>query len=150
MTIRGGRAGLSEAPIPSAGQWHEGVPGVGAVVTFEGRVRDHNEGRRVVRLHYDAYREMAEEVLADIEGRTKDEFAVASVSLEHRIGTLAVGEVAVVVSVAAAHRSAAFDAARFAIETVKAELPVWKQEEYEDGSRRWLDGAPPVPPGSEA
>jgi molybdopterin synthase catalytic subunit len=145
-----GSAGLSEAPISAADQVHHGVPGVGAVVTFEGRVRDYNEGRRVVRLHYDAYREMAEEVLRDIERRTRDTFPVSSVSLVHRIGTLGVGEAAVVVSVAAAHRSAAFDAARFAIETVKTELPVWKQEEYEDGSRRWLDGAPPKTPESEA
>lgn len=118
-------------------------------MTFEGRVREHNEGRRVARLHYDAYREMAEEVLEDIARRTRDTYAVSSVSMAHRMGTLGVGEVAVVVSVAAAHRSVAFDAARFAIETVKAELPVWKQEEYEDGSRRWLDGAPPETAGSE-
>ena len=149
MTIPGRRVGLSEAPISVAVPADELIPGVGAVVTFEGRVRDHNEGRRVARLHYDAYREMAEEVLHDIERRTRDAYSVFSVTLVHRIGTLAVGEVAVVVSVAAAHRNAAFDAARFAIETVKAELPVWKQEEYDDGSRRWLDGAPSETPGSE-
>ncbi len=132
--------GLSDAPISAASLIGPVGPGDGAVVTFEGRVRNRNEGLPVVRLHYDAYREMAEEVLRDIKCRTREAYAVSSVGLVHRVGSLSVGETAVVVTVTAAHRSAAFDAARFAIEAVKAELPVWKQEEYEDGSRRWLDG----------
>lgn len=132
--------GMSDAPISAAELVGTAGAGDGAVVTFEGKVRDRNDGRPVVRLHYDAYREMAEDVLRDIECRTRDTFPVSSVGLVHRVGSLSVGETAVVVTVTAAHRSAAFDAARFAIEAVKAELPVWKQEEYEDGSRRWLDG----------
>ncbi|MFQ5529154.1 MAG: molybdenum cofactor biosynthesis protein MoaE [Gemmatimonadota bacterium] len=143
------QVGLSDAPISAADLRVGAGPAVGAVLTFEGRVRNHNEGRQVVRLHYDAYRQMAEEVLRDIERRTREAYEVSSVSLVHRVGTLSVGEVAVVVSVAAAHRSAAFDGARFAIETVKAELPVWKQEEYEDGSRRWLGGNPAATGSSE-
>ncbi len=134
------RPGLCDAPISAADLIGTVGPGDGAVVTFEGRVRDRNDGRRVVRLHYDAYREMAEDVLRDIECRTREAYSVSSVGLVHRVGSLSVGETAVVVTVTAPHRSAAFDAARFAIEAVKAELPVWKQEEYEDGSRRWLDG----------
>lgn len=137
-----GTVGLRESPI-SAADFRDGVnAGAGAVVTFEGRVRNNNDGRRVTLLHYDAYTEMAEDVLRDIRRRTCAAFPISSVDLLHRVGTLSVGETAVVVTVAAAHRSAAFDAARFAIEAVKAELPVWKQEEYEDGSRLWLDGQP--------
>lgn len=132
--------GLTETPISAADLIGTVGPGDGAVVTFEGRVRDRNDGRPVVRLHYDAYWEMAEDVLRDIESRTLETFPVSSVGLVHRVGSLSVGETAVVVRVTAAHRGAAFDAARFAIEAVKSELPVWKQEEYEDGSRRWLDG----------
>ena len=142
MTDDAGIVGLRELPI-SAADFRDGVnAGAGAVVTFEGRVRNKNDGRRVIRLHYDAYKDMAEDVLRDIRRRTCEAFPVSSVDLLHRVGTLSVGETAVVVTVAAAHRSAAFDAARFAIEAVKAELPVWKQEEYGDGSHLWLDGQP--------
>ena len=134
--------GLRESPISAGDLLDDVSAGAGAVVTFEGRVRNRNDGRPVIRLHYDAYTEMAEDVLRDIQRRTCEAFPVSSVGLVHRVGTLLVGETAVVVTVAAAHRSAAFDAARFAIEAVKAELPVWKREEYEDGSRVWLDGEP--------
>lgn len=136
------RVGLSDSPISVADVLETVSAADGAVVTFEGRVRSHNDGRSVIRLHYDAYREMAEDVLKNIQRRTRETFPVSSVGLVHRVGTLAVGDTAVVVTVTAAHRSAAFDAARFAIEAVKAELPVWKQEEYEDGSREWLAGDP--------
>jgi len=142
MTDGSGIVGLRESPI-SALDFREDVnPGAGAVVTFEGKVRNTNDGRSVIGLHYDAYTEMAEDVLKDIRRRTCEAFPISSVGLLHRVGSLSVGETAVVVTVAAAHRSAAFDAARFAIEAVKAELPIWKQEEYEDGSRVWLDGQP--------
>jgi len=134
--------GLSDRPISASELLGEAAPGTGAVVTFEGRVRNSNRGRSVARLHYDSYTEMAEQVLDDIRQRTLESFPVSSVGLSHRIGTVEVGETAVAVTVTAAHRAAAFDAARFAIEAVKAELPVWKQEEYEDGSREWLEGSP--------
>ena len=140
MTELAEHPGLTEAPISAADLIGPVGSGDGAVVTFEGRVRDRNDGRPVVRLYYDAYRQMAEAVLRDIECRTREAYAVSSVRVVHRVGSLCIGETAVVVTVTAAHRGAAFDAARFAIEAVKAELPVWKQEEYEDGSRRWLDG----------
>lgn len=134
--------GLSDRPISALDLLAGVAPGTGAVVTFEGRVRNSNRGRSVARLHYDSYTEMAEQVLDDIRQRTLESFPVSYVGLSHRIGTVEVGETAVAVTVTAAHRAAAFDAARFAIEAVKAELPVWKQEEYEDGSRVWLEGSP--------
>jgi len=145
MTDGLGIVGLRESPISALDFLADVSAGAGAVVTFEGKVRNTTDGRSVVRLHYDAYTEMAEDVLRDIRRRTCEAFPISSVGLLHRVGTVSVGETAVVVTVAAAHRSAAFDAARFAIEAVKAELPVWKQEEYEDGSRVWLDGQPPDP-----
>lgn len=136
------RFGLSADPI-SAADLTDGLnEGTGAIVTFEGRVRETNEGRRVTKLHYDAYPEMAGEVLGDIVGRARDMHPLVAVRVVHRTGTLVVGETAVAVVVAAAHRAQAFDAARFVIEAVKAELPVWKREEYEDGSTRWLGEEP--------
>lgn len=132
--------GLSDQPISAPELLGDVAPGTGAIVTFEGRVRNLNRGRPVARLHYDSYTEMAEQVLDDIRRRTLEGFEVSSVRLSHRVGTVEPGETAVAVTVTAAHRAAAFEAARFAIEAVKAELPVWKQEEYEDGSREWLEG----------
>lgn len=147
MTAASDRFGLSADPI-SAADLTDGLnEGTGAIVTFEGRVRETNEGRRVTRLHYDAYPEMADGVLGDIVRRTREAHQAIAVRVVHRTGTLAVGETAVAVVVAAAHRAQAFDAARFVIEAVKEELPVWKREEYEDGSARWLDGAPEHGPG---
>lgn len=142
-------AGLRAEAIDAASLAASVDPGCGAVVTFEGRVRNVNEGRRVIRLHYDAYDAMAEPVFADILRRTREAHPVTAIRVLHRTGTLAVGETAVAVAVAAGHRDEAFAAARFVIEAVKADLPVWKREEYEDGSSRWLGGVPPEDDGSE-
>lgn len=133
---------LSPEPIDAARLAASVEPGNGAVVTFEGRVRNVNEGRAVVRLHYDAYPGMADEVFARILRRTRETHPVSAVRVLHRTGTLEVGETAVAIAVAAGHRDEAFAAARFVIEAVKAELPVWKREEYEDGSFRWLGEQP--------
>lgn len=133
---------LSSEPIDAARLAASVEPGTGAVVTFEGRVRNRNEGRPVARLHYDAYPGMADEVFAEILRRTRETHPVSAVRVLHRTGTLEVGETAVAIAVAAGHRDEAFAAARFVIEAIKAELPVWKREEYEDGSFRWLDGQP--------
>lgn len=140
-------AGLSAEPISAAALAAEVPPGSGAVATFEGRVRDTNDGRRVTRLHYDAYPAMADRVFASILRRTRRAHPVKAVRVLHRTGTLEVGETAVAIVVAAGHRDEAFAAARFVIEAVKAELPVWKREEYEDGSSRWL-GDQPVEDGA--
>lgn len=142
--MTGDLAGLSAEPITAAALAASVGPGSGAVVTFEGRVRDTNEGRAVARLHYDAYSGMAEEVFADIIRRAREAHPVSAVRVLHRTGTLEIGETAVAVAVASAHRGVAFDAARFVIEAVKAELPVWKREEYADGTSRWLGEEPPA------
>jgi len=135
-------AGLSAQPISASALAERVPPGSGAVAVFEGRVRDRNDGLRVARLHYDAYPAMADRVFADILRRTRDAHPVTAIRVLHRTGTLEVGETAVAIVVAAGHRQEAFAAARFVIEAVKEELPVWKREEYEDGSSRWLGDEP--------
>ncbi len=115
----------------------------GAVVCFEGRVRTRNRGREVVRLHYDAYPEMADEMLRDIAAEAARLHSAGSVAVFHRTGTLEIGQVSVAIAVSAMHRSDAFEAARYVIEQVKVRLPVWKREEYRDGSSEWLDGVTP-------
>jgi molybdopterin synthase catalytic subunit len=118
-------------------------PGQGAVVSFEGRVRDRNDGRPVRTLHYDAYEAMAADVLREIGLEAAERHGAAAVALAHRTGELRPGEVSVAVAAAAPHRDQAFAAARHAIEEIKKRLPIWKLESYEDGTQRWLDGTPP-------
>lgn len=105
----------------------------GAVVTFVGTTRDHNVGRRVHRLEYEAYPEMAEREMERIAEEAKKRFAVSEVAIAHRIGTVEIGEASVAIAVSAAHRGAAFDACRFAIDRLKEIVPIWKKEIYEGG-----------------
>lgn len=114
----------------------------GAVDLFLGVVRDHHEGRRVLRLEYHAYPEMALKVMRAIAAEAHARFGVSSLALVHRLGTLEVGEISVALAVAAPHRQAAFDACRCAMERLKREVPIWKREQYEDGSA-WVLGCSP-------
>ncbi|MEN8143603.1 MAG: molybdenum cofactor biosynthesis protein MoaE [Gemmatimonadota bacterium] len=114
----------------------------GAVVVFEGRVRDSNQGRPVVRLRYEAYAEMAERVLTEIASEAGSLYEVGAVGAAHRTGALELGEASVVVVAAAAHRAAAYDASRYVIEAIKQRLPMWKEEQYADGSTAWLGERP--------
>jgi molybdopterin synthase catalytic subunit len=116
----------------------------GAVCLFLGVVRDRNRDRPVVGLEYEAYEEMALALMGEIAEQAKRTFPVTSVHLVHRLGRLAVGDASVAVAVASPHRSEAFAACRFAIDTLKARVPIWKKEFYADGSE-WLD-APPARP----
>jgi len=115
-------------------------PGRGGVVTFTGMVRDHSRGRAVLRLEYEAYAAMAEPALAQICAQAHARFD-AQVAIHHRVGTLTVGEVAVVIAAAAAHRAPAFDACRFAIEALKRDVPIWKKELTADGEH-WVGLGP--------
>ncbi|MGH8182949.1 MAG: molybdenum cofactor biosynthesis protein MoaE [Rhodanobacteraceae bacterium] len=112
--------------------------GVGAVVCFEGRVRDHNDGRAVDGLSYQAYVELAQTEGQQIVDEARARFAVAHVVCVHRIGDLALGEIAVWAGVSAGHRAAAFDACRYVIDEVKARVPIWKREHYAEGESEWL------------
>jgi molybdopterin synthase catalytic subunit len=115
--------------------------GDGAVAAFVGRVRDRSAGRPVVGLAYHAWPEMALDELRKIEQRVRDEHGATAVRIVHRTGELRVGEVSVAIAVAAAHRAAALDACRLAIETLKRTVPIWKKERYADGSEAWIHGA---------
>lgn len=130
---------LTDLPI-DLGRLHAAVeaPDRGGVAAFVGLVRDHHQGRAVLRLDYSAYGPMAEaecgRIVAEAEGR----WAVA-VALQHRVGALAIGDAAVAVVVASAHRDEAFAACRHVIEEVKRRVPVWKREYYADGTVAWVD-----------
>jgi molybdopterin synthase catalytic subunit len=110
----------------------------GASVSFEGWVRDHNEGRAVVGLDYQAYVALAQAEGERILAQAKAAFAIVDARCVHRVGALAIGDLAVWVGVSAAHRGAAFDACRFIIDEVKRHVPIWKNEKYADGESGWL------------
>ena len=112
----------------------------GAAVVFEGRVRDHNHGRTVVGLHYDAYEEMASGVLTDIAHEAMERFEASAIGVRHRTGSLIPGEISLVVATLAPHRAQAFDASRYVVEELKRRVPIWKKEEYVDGTSGWLGG----------
>jgi len=130
---------ISNAPIDVV-QMQRGLEatGTGAVVCFEGRVRDRNDGRAVDGLSYQAYVELAEAEGRRIVDEARDKIAVGHIVFVHRIGDLALGDVAVWAGVSAAHRAAAFDACRYLIDQVKARVPIWKREHYVEGSSEWL------------
>ena len=115
-------------------------PDCGAVVLFLGTTRDHHQGRRVVRLEYEAYPPMALAALERTEREAVERHAVASCRIVHRLGVVPPAEASVAVIVAAAHRAAAFDASRWAMEQVKATVPIWKKEHYADGGADWVEG----------
>ncbi|GAA0719958.1 molybdenum cofactor biosynthesis protein MoaE [Dokdonella soli] len=122
----------------------------GAYVSFEGWVRDHNDGRAVQRLDYQAYAPLAEHegesVLAEVLAR----FRVREARCIHRVGALAIGDMAVWVGVSADHRDAAFAACRWIIDEVKRRVPIWKNEHYADGESGWLHpDNTPVGPASD-
>ncbi len=116
-------------------------PEVGATLTFEGRVRNHHNGRAVVRLSYSAYERLADSEGATILSEAIEQFDLQFAHVIHRTGELQVGDLAVWIYVGAAHRAAAFDGCRYIIEEIKRRLPVWKHESYDDGTSVWVNGA---------
>ena len=115
----------------------------GATVLFLGTVREVNDGRDVTGIEYTAYRSMAERELAAI---VEEAAALADsndIAVEHRLGELAVGDCSVAVAVAHPHRARAFEAARYVIEELKERVPIWKREQYVDGTREWVRAASP-------
>jgi MoaE-MoaD fusion protein len=115
--------------------------GHGAVVTFVGRARNSSDdGRQVLELEYEAYGPMAERVLAEIASEAAQRWE-ASIGIIHRVGQVPIGEAAVVIVAAAAHRDAAYQASRFVIEAVKERLPIWKRERFADGTEWKRPGA---------
>jgi molybdopterin synthase catalytic subunit len=110
----------------------------GAVVTFLGTVRDLTGDRITLALDYEAYPEMAEKKMAEIEAETRRRWPVGEMVLEHRLGRLEIGEVSVAVAVSCPHRGDAFEACRYAIDRLKELVPIWKKENWADGSTEWV------------
>ena len=111
----------------------------GASVLFTGTIRDHNEQDKVSKLHYEAYQEMAEKILQEIENEVHTKWKINKFIAIHRTGTLKVGEVSVVVAVSSGHRKEAFEACKFGIDSIKEKAPIWKKEFSESGTE-WLEG----------
>lgn len=111
----------------------------GAVALFLGTVRDHNQGRHVTGLDYSAYEEMALQELERVRDQALERFDITAAALVHRLGALDIGATSVAVAIAAPHRAAAFEACRFAIDTLKRTVPIWKKETFEDGEV-WIEG----------
>jgi molybdopterin synthase catalytic subunit len=108
-------------------------PEAGAVATFIGTTRNHNEGRKVLALDYEAYPEMAEKQLARLGQEASQKWPICRMAIVHRLGPVQITEPSVIITVSAAHREAAFAACRFAIEEIKKTVPIWKKEVYEGG-----------------
>lgn len=113
----------------------------GAVVAFEGIVRNQTRGRKTLFLEYEAYEEMALKQMSELVQQALNDFSVRGVALVHRLGRLEISETSVLIVVAAAHRGAAFDACRWLIDTLKKKVPIWKREHFVDGAV-WADGEP--------
>lgn len=111
----------------------------GALVVFEGWIRDHNEGQAVERLEYEVYKPVAEKEGARIIDEAIERFKVSHALCIHREGLLELGEVAVIVCVSSPHRGEAFDACRYIIDNIKTRLPIWKKEHYVSGVSEWVN-----------
>lgn len=113
----------------------------GAVVIFDGIVRDNTRGRKTLYLDYEAYEEMALAQMQKLAREAAEKFPIDRVGLVHRLGRLEIGESSIVIAVTSAHRAAAFDACRWLIDTLKRTVPIWKKEHFADGAV-WTDGEP--------
>jgi molybdopterin synthase catalytic subunit len=134
------RAAIVLTPLDPSAVLAE-VAGVanGASIIFVGTVRDVNDGRAVSGIEYTTYETMAVRELEAIVAEAASRFGTTDVVVEHRVGRLGLGEASVVIAVAHPHRAQAYDASRFIIEELKRRVPIWKREEYVDGTRAWVD-----------
>jgi len=129
------------------------TPADGAVIVFEGIVRNHSRGKPTLYLIYEAYENMALAKMREICAEMRRLFQIDRILILHRLGRLEIGETSILIAVSSAHRAAAYDASRFAIDTFKRTVPIWKQEYFRDGAV-WADGefpvAQPIRPESES
>jgi len=140
---------FSESPLDSAALQRElRDDGCGGFASFEGWVRNHNEGHAVTRLEYEAFTQLAEKEGARIVTEAVRRFGVTRAACVHRIGSLAIGDIAVWVGVSAAHRDEAFRACRFIIDEVKHRVPIWKKEHYVNGDSGWVNCERCAQPGA--
>lgn len=134
------RTALVDHPIDVAALTAEVAAGSnGATILFIGTVRDVNDGRAVTGMEYSAYRGMAEREMTDIAREASEQFDTPAIVVEHRLGSLELGDASVVIAVAHPHRGAAYAASRYVIEQLKRRVPIWKREHYADGTREWVD-----------
>jgi molybdopterin synthase catalytic subunit len=119
----------------------------GAVATFDGCVRNHSHGHATLYLEYEAYESMAVAKMQEIAEHLHENFAINRVAIVHRLGRLEIGETSVFIAISATHRGAAFDACRYAIDTLKKTVPIWKKEFFVDGAV-WAEGEIPPAPGA--
>ena len=142
MTMKN-RVRITSEPIdPAAVLEKVRDPSSGGTVIFLGTIRNRNEGKSVEGLEYEVYRAMAEKRMMELESLVKAKWHVKKVFMVHRYGRLKVGEVSVAVAVSSEHRAEAFEACRFAIDTIKKTLPLWKKEKLKSGSEAWTKGEP--------
>ena len=121
------------------------APKDGATVTFDGFVRNQSHDRPTLYLDYEAYESMAVAKMQEIGAQIHEKYRIHRVAMVHRLGRLEIGETSVFIAISAPHRAAAFEACRFAIDTLKRTVPIWKKEYFEDGAV-WADGElPPAP-----
>jgi len=125
------------------------APPDGAVVVFEGIVRDHSAGRSTLYLEYEAYEAMAIAKMREIGAQMREKFPIRRYAMVHRLGRLEIGETSVLIAVCSAHRAAAFDACRFGIDTLKRNVPIWKKEFFRDGAV-WAEGEIPSARGERS
>ena len=140
------RAAIVDRPL-DAGliQAKVGAPGAGALSLFVGTVRDSNGGRPVLGIEYSAYVPMAARELEMIAEEAERRWSGARIAVEHRLGTLAIGDASVVVAASHVHRAEAMDACRYVIEELKQRVPIWKREHYADGTREWVAASVSAP-----
>ena len=133
------RTALTDSPIDTAALVAEVARGAnGATLLFIGTVREVNDGLPVTGIEYSAYRSMAERELADVAREASEQFKTTDIVIEHRLGTLEIGEASVAIAVAHPHRGLAYEASRYVIEQLKKRVPIWKLEHYVDGTREWV------------
>ena len=117
--------------------------GSGAVVTFDGTVRDNARGKQVLHLYYEAFPAMAVKEIEKIHNEAMRRWPLQGMAIVHRIGRMEIGESSVFIAVSSAHRKDAFEACRFTIDTLKATVPIWKKEIDEQGRGEWVEGCVP-------
>lgn len=134
---------------PAALMALDAFPDCGGLALFAGAVRNHHQGRGVKKLIYSAYLPVCERLLAAIEAQAEARFSVPYIAVRHRVGELAIGELAIVCVARAPHRAEAFAACRWVVDAVKHQAPIWKEEFYTDGSSRFVEGCCLHEPTSE-
>lgn len=135
---------VTSDPIDTTGLMKRvGADEDGAILLFVGVVRNHNDGRDVSGVGYEAYGEMAEKVLREIVTEASVALGSDRIAVVHRVGDLVIGDVSVAIAVSSPHRAEGYEASRYVIEEIKKRVPVWKHEHYTDGTVEWVGGRTP-------